>query len=879
MAAAVALMATTPVYAVAINDRVAAAHGGVANYWDRTNQMSNVVSFFMPGTAPYPGSFCTGTLINSRTILTAAHCLVNPYTNALADYLPLSQIRFNPDARISGSNDRGIVGVAHPEGFHTDHNQDVALVTLDRPVTGVQPVTLLSRGDAGPVQGDLVVIAGYGESTNGSRDTLPDDDRRRIAETLIGKVQPEAYRAQFRDPASPASPDQFELDRLGNAVPVLQGSAGPGDSGGPLFIRRADGSLVQVATVRGGDGDVRYGVTGAWIRLSANRDWLEANNPLRDTAAAAGDHQWSDAGAWTDTMQRRERPDNRDGDVVNGVGDTGRFYRVYLREPGRMTVDVNPTVDALAVDGAGSILALNGGRVLKVIDRTTLNAGRVVLDGRLETDSFGMTGGMLAGAGTLATAGTAVVAGGHVIPGNGVTPGDLVVEGNYQQGDGATLVTRGAGTGASRLVVTGQATLAGGTAMVLSGMGVYLPDVDYTFLSAAGGLTGAFARTGTDLAFLDPQLSTGANSVSFRMQRNATRFASVATSDNGRRVAGALDGMQGNSDLYRSVASSSADQADRAFQLVSGETFASTTSAVLDQTRYLRDAANARARQGESADARSGLWLQPFGAWSRLAGRSGQSSAVNTTTSGLLMGAEHVLSPSTIMGVAAGFGSSDINMAPRQASTKVTNYSVLLYGGTTAGHWRLRWGGGMGQHQARAQRSLSLVGFSDSLSARYQLRTAQVFGEVGRGFQVGDTDLEPFFNLAHARVGAARINEQGGAAALSGQSQARHLNVSTLGLRMTSHLLADDAAKWTLNGMLGWQRVLNEPSGSARLNFSAGGAPFEVTGTPVSRDRLSLEAGVAREVGTRSQLSVGYTSEWARNAQEHGLKARWNMRF
>ena len=61
--AAIALSIAQPASAISINDQIAAAAGGIANYYDAGNQFPNVVSLFSGG------SFCTGSLINSRTIL------------------------------------------------------------------------------------------------------------------------------------------------------------------------------------------------------------------------------------------------------------------------------------------------------------------------------------------------------------------------------------------------------------------------------------------------------------------------------------------------------------------------------------------------------------------------------------------------------------------------------------------------------------------------------------------------------------------------------------------------------------------------------------------------------------------------------------------
>jgi subtilase-type serine protease len=73
--AAIALLASEPVRAIVINDQVVGPQqAAVANYFDSTNVYSNVGLINFPGAPPTAG--CTGTLINSRTVLTAAHCFI-----------------------------------------------------------------------------------------------------------------------------------------------------------------------------------------------------------------------------------------------------------------------------------------------------------------------------------------------------------------------------------------------------------------------------------------------------------------------------------------------------------------------------------------------------------------------------------------------------------------------------------------------------------------------------------------------------------------------------------------------------------------------------------------------------------------------------------
>jgi hypothetical protein len=187
---------------------------------DTSNQYANVgVLQLKVGTDWF--DFCSGTLVRTDVVLTAAHC-----TDFLVEEGPDGRIVVHPDwftapACIGNSKHRCLAPPA----------EDIALVFLDASVAGVTPAPIADAGylDELDLKSETFTVVGYGTDA-----FITGSAASPKAITVFDGVR--SYREVTAIAAQDAFPDRFLKITAGVCF---------GDSGGPLFH---DGTVVAINT-------------------------------------------------------------------------------------------------------------------------------------------------------------------------------------------------------------------------------------------------------------------------------------------------------------------------------------------------------------------------------------------------------------------------------------------------------------------------------------------------------------------------------------------------------------------------------------------------------------------------------------------------------
>jgi outer membrane autotransporter protein len=450
--------------------------------------------------------------------------------------------------------------------------------------------------------------------------------------------------------------------------------------------------------------------------------------------------------------------------------------------------------------------------------------------------------------------------------------------------------------------VDGTASLSGATLKIVAVSGDYPQTTQYTIIEA-DKVDGHFGDIENNLAFMTatPDYSDE-KAVRLTFARNEVPFENFATNENGRELARSIEEPKASptaqtppntaNAAVTALLASTTETASQAIDQLDGGQNANLAKATLNSDSPISATMLSAMRQLDSASSyrnsskrnaprlaagsedNGRVWLQALGHGGTL---DRDYDALKHTTHGLVLGADWGIDEEWRIGVMS--GKSETRLDSRGLDGDLDSWHLGAYALRQNGPMSLRLGATYSNHDGSTKRRVAFKGFSDRPEGRYDANTQQAFAELGYNLGQANVSIEPFASLGYQRYQRDTYTEKGGSAALKVQGQTQNNLNSTFGLRLAKLNTLDNGMQLTPRFSAGWKHTYGDVYSDTRQRLVTGGKNFTVSGAPLDRDSLLVDAGLDLGLSAKHTLGVGLTGEIGTDSRNHGVTGQWRMSF
>jgi autotransporter-associated beta strand protein len=532
---------------------------------------------------------------------------------------------------------------------------------------------------------------------------------------------------------------------------------------------------------------------------------------------------------------------------------------------------------------------------------TVVNQGNLVVNGTLASNV--LNGGSLSGSGSI----IGNVANGAVVaPGNSI--GTLSIAGNYVHGSSATYLLEASGSGQSDLInVGGTANLQGGSVSVYAQPGTtFGPRTTYRILNAAGGLSGTFASLNELYPFLLSSLSYDANNAYLTLQIGG--FAAAAVTPTQYAVGTVLDANVTNATGdFAQVLSAMAtnvvtDQAAQSvLQQLSGNNYAGLSSYMVQgaqlfmnnfagQTGGTASLGGSRVAIAEACDvACDPNALPQWGAWGGGLGGFGTIGAqqpvggVTYNAGGFAAGLDRIITPSTRLGLTAGYTSGTQWVSGFAGQSKSDTFNVGLYGNYAQDKVYADALVGYAYSGNQMWRPISIPGLQPR-TALGQTGANQWYGQLETGYRfdlgtAANAFVTPFARL-QAYTGTQNAFTETGAQSLNltiAQQTTNSLR-SVLGAQLGGAMDLGWREKLAMQFRLGWSHEYADVGRPVTATLAGAPAmPFTTFGVSPQRDGVVLGLSASTAIADATSIYLRYEGNIAGQDSAQAITAGVRM--
>ncbi|UVE16739.1 autotransporter domain-containing protein [Pseudomonas sp. LS44] len=309
-----------------------------------------------------------------------------------------------------------------------------------------------------------------------------------------------------------------------------------------------------------------------------------------------------------------------------------------------------------------------------------------------------------------------------------------------------------------------------------------------------------------------------------------------------------------------------------------GELYASSQSLLLEDSRFVREAALDRLQQIRFAfreppaePGQQPLWTRAYGNWGSR-DSDGAAARVEHDSGGLFIGADRKLNERWVAGVLGGYSRLDLRLDDRQADADIDSYHLAAYAAMRYyNQLGLKLGAAFSQQRLDSQR-LGAHGSTDGYSV-------QVFTEAIYAMDYEEFTVEAFTNLAYVALRSDGLTEKGGATAQTIASADDHTTVATFGWRAVRGVPLASGKRLVARGSLGWRHAFGSTDVQRDSVSRLDGLASRSAGVPLSEDSLRLDLGLDYEVLPQVYAGLWYVGNFADAARDNGLSARLSLKY
>jgi len=822
------------------------------------------------------------TLINPRTILTAAHSDVSLKSISHCKSFWGSSFKQSTEWAFLSSY------LKHPHYDPNNLTNDIALASLSERILTVEPAKLHSNPN--DVNGETGYAVGFGTTGTGLIGGVFSDEKKRGMQNRIEfSSQPEHsfanYLTVFDSPwgCSYALANQFGISNRPFLLP-FEGTIGDGDSGGPLYILTEQGNweVVGISSFSYSPQvhhDDTYGSVAGFLRVADYIDWIQANSPLKSVFRSESG-SWSDLSGWDGPYP----PDNH----VNPVTKQAAYYDAAICRPVAVRTDMDFSIDSLTLDHRDASLVIPPRSHPKAFDTHLIN-GTLQVEGAYSTHLI-LSGGMLRGNGKIiAIPNTGRAEGmkefrnrrGTIQPGTPTESGTLTIIGDYIQEAEGTLQIKSFGPSLHDLLVVSNQALLDGTLDVIFHQPLSRGS-KFTILSA-DRVCGEFACTNILglSGILQADLSYSAAAVEVIVA--APAYQTIARTSDQQAVAEALD--QINEEYFCALL----DVLPRQALPAAFDALVPTLFDPLLSMRFAIDRSQRQWLKNQLFEMRlealpcSDLWSTYLYGNVSSAQRndSRKLKGFEFSSEGITGGANWQISNKLLCGISLEYMRGNEFICSQINDSTLNNFSATLYGSYSDGSWYVEGLIRKGWTHYDIKRSIVFSNFANSSQGKASSSDVGASLETGYEWKRNRSRLEIFYGIDYDQAHLHSYAETGANMTdlcIAGKSfDSLLFNGGIRG----SHVFQGPFGKAVPYFSLSYQREVLQLKHTLMSHFvQAPATPFRITIDPLERNLFNFDTGFNLALTRQFEFTVDQGLTFGSNGfNAYRFNAAFSYRF